>query len=166
MNDINPLQNLRIGLGYDLHPLVSGEGIKLGGILIECDKKSVAHSDGDALLHAICDAMLGAAGLGDLGTHFPDTDNKWRDLDSSKLVKLTSELIHKHAYKLINLDCTIILEKPLVAPYMQPMQQKIACLLDVSADSVNIKATRGEGLDALGRGEAIATHCACLLLRY
>ena len=160
---MNDLSKIRIGYGYDLHRLLAGEaeGIALGGILVKCDKKILAHSDGDVLLHAICDALLGAAQLGDIGKHFPDTDARWKDIPSIELLKLTNEMLRDNSYSIINLDCTIILESPMLYPYISKMQENINSVLNGKA--VNIKATRGEGLDAIGKGEAVAAHCVCLI---
>ncbi|MBE8181942.1 MAG: 2-C-methyl-D-erythritol 2,4-cyclodiphosphate synthase [Candidatus Portiera sp.] len=155
--------NLSIGHGYDLHALIDGDGFMLGGVTIPCDKKVVAHSDGDVLLHAICDALLGAAGLGDLGEHFPDTDDKWLNISGEKLVTLTLQKIKQCNYKVANLDSTVILESPKLSPYKLQMRDNIAALLEVSKSSINVKATCNEGMDAIGSNLAIAAHCVCLL---
>ena len=169
----NGLPNIRIGQGYDLHALVAGDGdgdgIWLGGILIPCDKKTLAHSDGDVLLHAICDALLGACnirGAEDIGAMFPDTDDNWKDVASSVLIKQCMEVLQANNYQVVNIDSTIVLERPLLADYKPQMRNNIAQLLGIDEDAVSIKATRGEGLDAIGRGEALAVHCVCLICKH
>lgn len=161
---MNALDQLRVGYGYDVHRLItSTEGLILGGIRIPYHKKAQAHSDGDVLLHAMCDAFLGAASLGDLGLHFPDTDNRWRNIASRQLVTHTLELVQQEGFRLINIDATIMLQEPSLAPYKEAIGRNIANLLALSPRQLNIKATTGEGLDAIGKGKAIAAQCVCLL---
>ena len=157
------MNNIRVGYGYDLHRLEKGTGLMLGGVSIECDKQIVAHSDGDVLLHALCDALLGAAGLGDIGEHFPDSDDQWKDAPGSKLVELTMAKLAPEKYHPVNLDFTVVLETPIITPHKQQMRETIAGLIGMPEHAVNIKATRGEGIGAIGKGEAIAAHCVCLL---
>ena len=154
--------DIRIGYGYDIHPLIPGsEGLWLGGIHIVFNKNIHAHSDGDVLLHSVCDALLGASCLGDIGEHFPDSDDEWHKIASSALVSRTLSLLSKNDFHIINLDTTILLQQPSLAPYKKKIAANLANL--VQCNSINIKATTGEGLDAVGRGEAIAAHCVCLL---
>lgn len=157
---------IRIGYGYDLHNLINSntnKGFMLGGVSIPSDKEVVAHSDGDVLLHAISDALLGAAGLGDLGEHFPDTDAKWLNLPGAELVGLTLQKIKQLNYRVVNLDSTVILERPKLTPYKSQMRDNLATLLEVDKSAVNIKATCNEGMDAIGKNLALAAHCVCLL---
>lgn len=156
------MADLRIGYGYDIHPLVPAkEGFFLGGIRIPYHKKPQAHSDGDVLLHSICDALLGAAALGDIGLRFPDSDEKWRNAASTLFVNHTLDLIGNNGFRIINLDTTILLQEPHLGKHKAAIADSLALLL--KSESVNVKATRGEGLDAIGKGQAIAAHCVCLL---
>ncbi len=156
------MDNIRIGYGYDMHPLIPAkEGLWLGGVHIPYHKKVEAHSDGDVLLHSICDALLGAAALGDIGEHFPDSDERWRDKASSLFIDHSLHLIHKSGYQIINVDTTILLQEPQLGKYKASIVDKLISMLQLEA--INVKATRGEGLDAVGRGEAIAAHAICLL---
>ena len=160
------MEKMRIGYGYDLHRLTPrGKGLILGGIHIPYYKQTEAHSDGDVLLHAICDALLGAAALGDIGMHFPDTEEKWRDVSSSLLVTETMSLLRTRDFRPINIDTVIVLQEPSITPYKEDMKLNIANLLDLGRDRVNVKATTNEGQDALGKSEAIAAHCVCLLCK-
>lgn len=164
----NKTPNLRIGQGYDLHSLIKGNGIILGGVHIPCDKKIVAHSDGDLLLHAICDALLGAASIKDaedIGALFPDNDPKWQGVASANILITCAALLNSNNYEIVNIDSTIVLEKPILAVYKPQMQKNIARLLKIEPGFVSIKATRGEGVDAIGKGKAIAVHCVCLLAK-
>lgn len=152
-----------IGFGYDLHRLAKGESLILGGIKIESEIGTVAHSDGDVLIHSIADAILGALGEQDIGEHFPDTDMANKNLDSSVIFEKCNELLKKHGKKLVNIDATIVLEKPKLSPYKKRIREKVAELLNMSAERVNIKATTNEKLDSIGRGEAIVVYSVCLL---
>ena len=136
--------NLRIGQGIDFHRLEKGLNLWLGGVLIPSEKGCVAHSDGDVLLHAICDAMLGAAGLGDIGHHFPDTNPEFKNIDSKILLKRTFELVKKKGYSLINTDSTVCLEKPRIAAVIPEMRSVIAVILETSPENISIKATTAE----------------------
>lgn len=156
---------LRIGQGYDVHRLVEGRPLIIGGIEIPYEKGLIGHSDADVLLHAITDAILGAVGLVDIGTHFPDTDPAYKDADSKVLLKDAFQMVKEKGYKLGNVDCTIIAEKPKMAPYIGQMRESIAKLLDAEIEQVNVKATTNEKIGFLGRGEGIATLAVVLLVK-
>jgi len=153
-----------VGFGYDVHKLADGESLILGGIKIDSNIGTVAHSDGDVLIHSIIDAILGAAGMGDIGEHFPDTDEKWKDADSVQLLKAVLELIKSRKYRLVNVDAIIVLEKPKLLPYKEQIKTKLADLLLLDPDRVNIKATTSEKMGFIGRGEGIAVHSVCMLV--
>jgi len=150
-----------VGLGYDVHKLKEEESFILGGIEIDSEYGTVAHSDGDVLLHALCDALLGATGLGDIGELFPDTDMKYKDADSTLFVKEIMQLINEKGFELINIDATIVLEKPKLKPYKEKIKNKIAELCSISADRVNIKAKTSEKMGFVGRNEGVASFCIC-----
>jgi len=154
---------MRIGHGYDVHKFGSKKPLKLGGVLVEHDCGLIAHSDGDVVLHAICDAVLGACALGDIGTHFPDTDPLYSGADSSKLLKHCIELAKERGLKLTNLDTTIVAQSPKVSPYILSMRSHLAELFETNIENINIKATTTEKLGFVGRKEGIATHAVCLL---
>ena len=154
---------IRIGHGYDVHPLVAGRDLILGGVKIPHSKGLHGHSDADVLIHAICDACLGAAGLGDIGRHFPDTDALYKNIDSRKLLRKVKEAIAEHGWKIANVDSTIVAQAPRIAPHMPQMIQNIATDLDIPQESVNIKATTTEKLGFAGREEGIAAHAVVLL---
>ena len=154
---------MRIGLGYDVHKLVEGRKLILGGIEINYNKGLLGHSDADVLLHAIMDSLLGAAALGDIGTHFPDTNDKYRGISSLTLLKEVGKLIQTSGYKIINIDATIIAQKPKMSPYILEMRKKIANTLEISLDRINVKATTEEGLGFTGSGEGISSQSICLL---
>lgn len=155
--------NFRIGIGYDIHKLVSGRPLILGGMNIPFEKGLLGHSDGDALLHAIADAMLGAAALGDIGQHFPDTDPKYKGADSAKLLGLVAALIKEKEFSPVNVDANIIAEKPKMMPHIAKMRERIAGILNLSVDAISVKARTNEGLDSIGRGEAIAAQAIVML---
>ncbi len=155
--------NIRVGLGYDIHPLVPGRKFVLGGVTIPCEKGPDGHSDGDALLHALTDALLGAAALGDIGSHFPDTDPRWKDADSKLFVEEALKSVTAQGWKVQNVDANILLEKPKLSPHKEEIRKSVADSLKILVDQVNIKGKRGEGLDAVGRGEAIAAQVVVLL---
>lgn len=155
----------RIGFGYDTHRLVEGRDLWLGGIKIDHAKGLLGHSDADVLLHAICDALLGALNLRDIGFHFPDTDPRYHNADSKILLKDTYQLIREKGYKLGNLDSTIIAEKPKINPHIPAMQEVIAELLDSDTDVISIKATTHEKTDATGREESMVAQAVALLIR-
>ena len=154
---------IRIGHGYDVHPLVAGRDLVLGGVKIPHSKGLHGHSDADVLIHAICDACLGAAGLGDIGRHFPDTDAQYKNIDSRKLLRKVKEAIAERGWKIANVDSTIVAQAPRIAPHLPQMIQNIAADLGVAAESVNIKATTTEKLGFAGREEGIAAHAVVLL---
>ncbi|CAM3895117.1 2-C-methyl-D-erythritol 2,4-cyclodiphosphate synthase [Alkalicoccus chagannorensis] len=155
---------MRIGQGFDVHQLTEGRPLLLGGIDIPYEKGLLGHSDADVLLHTIADAALGAIGEGDIGRHFPDTDPAFKDADSQKLLSHVWDLVKQHGYILGNVDCTIMAEKPKMAPYIQPMQRRIAELLEADPSRVNVKATTTEKLGFTGRGEGIAAQAVILLV--
>lgn len=149
---------MRVGLGYDVHRLVEGRKLILGGVEIPFEKGLLGHSDADVLVHAIMDALLGAAALGDIGRHFPDTDNSYKDISSIRLLGQVKEKLQLHGYTVGNIDATIVAQKPKMAQYMPEMASKIADALGVEASKVNIKATTTEGLGFTGTGEGIAAY--------
>ncbi|BAV33554.1 2-C-methyl-D-erythritol 2,4-cyclodiphosphate synthase [Sulfuricaulis limicola] len=154
---------MRIGHGYDVHPLVAGRDLILGGVKIPHGKGLHGHSDADVLIHAICDACLGAAGLGDIGRHFPDTDPQYKNIDSRKLLRKVKEAIAGRGWKIANIDSTIVAQAPRLATHLPQMAQNIAADLGISLDSVNVKATTTEKLGFAGREEGIAAHAVVLL---
>jgi 2-C-methyl-D-erythritol 2,4-cyclodiphosphate synthase len=153
----------RVGHGYDVHRLVAGRKLVLGGVEIAHDKGLLGHSDADVLLHAICDALLGAAALGDIGRHFPDSDPKYKGIDSRQLLRHVAALLQERGLRVVNVDATIVAEAPRMAPHVQAMVANIASDLAVGRDGVNVKATTTEGLGFTGRGEGIAAHAVCLV---
>jgi 2-C-methyl-D-erythritol 2,4-cyclodiphosphate synthase len=155
---------LRIGEGIDRHPLREGRPLILGGIRIESSRGLVGHSDGDALTHAICDAVLGSVALGDLGGHFADTDPAQRDRSSSEFLLEVVRLAAQRGWRVGNVDATVIAEAPLLAPHLPAMREALARSLGVAVDEVSVKATRGEGLGPEGRGEAITVHAVVLMV--
>ena len=154
---------MRIGHGYDVHPLVSGRDLILGGVKIPHSKGLHGHSDADVLIHAICDACLGAAGLGDIGRHFPDTDPQYKNIDSRKLLCKVKAAIAERGWRIANVDSTIVAQAPRIAPHLPRMIQNIAADLDIPQERVNIKATTTEKLGFAGREEGIAAHAVVLL---
>ena len=155
--------NFRIGYGYDVHQLVEGRDLFLGGIKIPHSKGCIAHSDGDVLLHAICDALLGAAAMRDIGVHFPNTDPQYKDIDSKVLLRKSQELIASKGYSVVNIDSTICLEKPKLKDFIPEMIKTIAKLLDTSIENVSVKATTTEKLGFVGKEEGIAAHVVVLI---
>ena len=155
--------SIRIGQGIDFHQLKTGLDLWLGGVKIPSEKGCVAHSDGDVLLHAICDALLGAAGLKDIGYYFPDTDNKYKNIDSKILLKNTFDLIRQKGYSVNNIDSTICLEKPKVAPFVQEMKKTISAIVEIEPGDVAVKATTTEKLGFIGREEGIEAIAVVLL---
>ncbi|MBB5356518.1 2-C-methyl-D-erythritol 2,4-cyclodiphosphate synthase [Anoxybacillus mongoliensis] len=153
----------RIGQGFDVHQFAEGRPLIIGGINIPYEKGLLGHSDADVLLHAIADACLGAIGEGDIGKHFPDTDKAYKDADSAILLQRVWELVRQHGYTLVNIDCTIIAQKPKMAPYIPNMQKRIAELLEGNVSQVNVKATTTEKLGFTGREEGIAAQAVVLL---
>lgn len=157
---------MRIGHGYDVHAFGPGDHLWLGGVRIPFGRGLVAHSDGDVVLHASCDALLGAAGLGDIGHHFPDSDPSLRGIDSRVLLRQVLRLIRTRGLQVANLDVTVIAQAPRLAPYLQEMVANLAADLELDRDRVNVKATTTERLGWLGRGEGIAAHAVTLLLAW
>jgi 2-C-methyl-D-erythritol 2,4-cyclodiphosphate synthase len=154
---------MRIGQGFDVHQLVTGRKLVIGGVEIDYAKGLLGHSDADVLLHAICDALLGAAALGDIGKHFPDTDPRYKGIDSRKLLREVAALVKSKGFAVENVDATIIAQAPRMAPHIAAMVANIAADLGVDAARVNVKATTTEGLGFAGRGEGIAAQAICLL---
>jgi 2-C-methyl-D-erythritol 2,4-cyclodiphosphate synthase len=154
---------MRIGQGYDAHRFQAGDSVVLGGVTIPFDRGLAAHSDGDVLLHAICDALLGAAALGDIGRHFPDTNARFKGVDSRSLQREVAALVKEAGYCVVNVDATLIAERPKIAPYVEAMRENIAADLDISLDQVNVKGTTTEKMGFTGRGEGIAASAVVLL---
>ncbi len=157
--------NFRIGHGYDVHRLVIGRSLTLGGVAIPYEKGLLGHSDADVLLHAICDALLGALALGDIGKHFPDTDPQYAGIDSRLLLSRTAELIREKGWQIGNIDATVVAQAPRLSPYIQQMRKNIADALELPPDTVSVKATTEEHLGFTGEGLGIAAHAVCLLFR-
>ena len=155
---------MRIGLGYDVHRLVSDRDLILGGVNIPYELGLLGHSDADVLLHAIMDSLLGAAALGDIGKHFPDTDERFKGISSIKLLEEVGKLLKENGYKISNIDSTIIAQKPKMASYIPTMRENIAKALDISLDQINVKATTEEGLGFTGEGLGISSQSICLLV--
>lgn len=155
----------RIGFGYDVHRLTEGRPLILGGITIPNNKGPLGHSDGDALIHTICDALLGALALRDIGHHFPDTDPTYKGIDSKKLLGKVISLIHENGFRLGNLDATVCLEKPKINPFIPAMQETLATILQVQTDQVSIKATTNEKMGFVGREEGVACYAVVLVSR-
>jgi 2-C-methyl-D-erythritol 2,4-cyclodiphosphate synthase len=154
---------VRIGIGYDVHRLVRGRPLILGGVRVDSEWGLEGHSDADVLLHAISDALLGALALGDLGYHFPDTDPRYRGIASVKLLESVIGMVHDRAYRLHNLDTVVIAQRPRLAAYIPAIRRNVAELLSTDFGSVGVKAKTAESLGALGRGEGIAVHAVCLI---
>ncbi len=154
---------MRIGIGYDIHKLIEGKNLVIGSVKIPYSKGFIAHSDGDVLIHAIIDSILGALAKGDIGTLFPDNDEKYKNIDSTILLKEVVEILKNENYKIINLDCNIIAQAPKMAPYINNMRENLASILNIKKEDISIKAKTNEGLDSVGQNEAIATQCVCLI---
>ena len=153
----------RVGTGYDLHRLVEGRKLILGGVEIPANRGALGHSDADVVCHAATDAILGAASLGDIGRHFPDSDQRWKDASSLELLRQAVAMIHTAGFRVVNLDVVVILEQPKIAPHIEPIRAALAPALRVPTDRVSVKGKTNEGVDAVGRGEAIAAHAVALL---
>lgn len=153
----------RVGFGFDTHQLVEGRELWLGGVLIDHHKGALGHSDADVLLHAICDALLGAAGLGDIGHHFPDTDMRWKGADSKVLLAQVITLLMDAGWQVGNVDCTLVLERPKIKPHIEAMRRAIAPLIGVGTDAVSIKATTNETLGFVGREEGVCAYAVALI---
>ena len=153
----------RIGIGHDTHRLVDGRPLILGGVHVCAERGAAGHSDADALSHAIADAILGALSEGDLGVHFPDSDPQWKDVDSLQLLSRVMWLAHERGLAVVNVDATIMLETPAIRPYVQSMSERLAEVLGVELACVSVKAKTGEGLDAVGHGQAVTAQAAVLM---
>ncbi len=156
---------MRVGIGYDVHRLVEGRKLMIGGVDVPFEKGLLGHSDADVLLHAICDALLGAAGLGDIGRHFPDSDPKYKGISSLKLLQEVDSLLANAGYRVYNIDATIVAEKPKMASYIKEMVANIAAAVQVERSAVNVKATTTEGLGFAGRGEGIEAYAVGTIRR-
>ena len=156
---------MKIGQGFDVHALIQGRKLVIGGVEIPWDRGLAGHSDADVLLHAVCDALIGAAGLGDIGTHFPDTDPAYRGIDSRKLLREVAALLASNGLRVVNIDATIIAEAPKMAPHIPRMRENIAADVGLAARDVNVKAKTAERLGALGRAEGIAAQAVALVAR-
>ena len=154
---------MRVGMGYDVHKLVEGRKLILGGVEIPYEKGLLGHSDADVMLHAVMDALLGAAALGDIGLHFPDTDPKYKGASSIKLLEHVGRLLEENGYVIENIDATIIAQRPKMRPHIDQMRENIAKALGVETDQINVKATTEEGLGFTGTGEGISSQAICLL---
>lgn len=154
---------LRVGSGIDVHQLVEGRKLVLGGVEIPHTKGALGHSDADVLLHAICDALLGACALGDIGVHFPNTDERFKDIDSKVLLRLTFDMIRERGYRVVNVDSTLLLERPKIKPYIPQMQEIIASILEVEREDISIKATTTETMGYVGRQEGVLAYATVLL---
>ena len=154
---------MRVGFGYDVHRFAENRALILGGVNIPYEKGLLGHSDADVLLHAVADSLLGAAALGDIGVHFPDTDMSYKNIDSMILLKRVSDLIESNGYRVVNLDATVVAQKPKISPYAKTMTENIAKCLNIDVSCVNVKATTTEKLGFEGREEGISSHCICLL---
>jgi 2-C-methyl-D-erythritol 2,4-cyclodiphosphate synthase len=156
-------ESSRIGIGYDMHRLVEGRKLVLGGVEVPFEKGLLGHSDSDVLSHAICDALLGAAAIGDIGAHFPDTDPRWAGASSLDFLAHAVELIAERGYSIANIDATVVAEQPKLRPYIQAMRESLASVLRIDVDQVNVKAKTNEGLESIGCGEAMAAQAVALL---
>ena len=156
---------MRVGIGYDVHRLVTGRKLVLGGVTIPFDKGLAGHSDADVLTHAFCDALLGAAALGDIGSHFPDNDPAFKDISSLVLLEKVCRMIDSRGYTLVNADATVFAELPKLSPYRKQMQKALSQNADVDPERINVKATTTEGLGHIGKGEGIGAMCVALLQR-
>ena len=153
----------RCGMGYDLHRLEAGRKLIIGGLALAFDKGPAGHSDGDVLAHAMCDALFGAAGLGDIGTHFPDTDPKWKGANSLIFLEYAGKLLEEKRFTIEHIDAVVILERPKLGPHFPAMREIVADALGVAAEKIHLKAKTNEGVDAIGRGEAIAAWVVATL---
>ena len=155
---------MRIGQGYDIHELVEGRPLAIGGVKVPFERGSLGHSDGDVLIHAVIDAILGALGLGDIGKHFPPSDDKYRDANSLDLLSEVAGMMAKAGYRIGNIDSTVIIEKPKLAPHMAAMKVALSKALDTPVGQISIKAKTAEGMGAVGEGRAVACHAVALLI--
>ena len=154
---------MRVGIGSDIHRLASGRPLMIGGIEIPSEKGESAHSDGDVLVHALCDALLGASALGDIGLHFPDTSDEYKGADSMILLAKVVDLLDAKSYGIVNVDCTLVMQKPKLRPYIDDMRASIAAVLKIPTDRVSVKATTEERLGFTGREEGVSAHAVALI---
>jgi 2-C-methyl-D-erythritol 2,4-cyclodiphosphate synthase len=159
------MKSIRVGQGVDIHQLVEGRKMILGGVHIPHDKGPLGHSDADVLIHAICDALLGAAALGDIGYHFPDTSSEFKDIDSGILLRQVCDLLSTKGWKIGNVDSTLILEKPKIKPHIPAMQERLGALMGIDSDAISIKATTNEKMGYVGRGEGVLAFASCLIFK-
>ncbi|HLH15014.1 MAG TPA: 2-C-methyl-D-erythritol 2,4-cyclodiphosphate synthase [Solirubrobacteraceae bacterium] len=152
-----------LGIGYDSHRLAAGRRLVIGGVAIEHDRGLEGHSDADVLAHAVADALLGAAGLGDIGEHFPDSDERWRDADSIELLRTVVRTVTARGHALVNVDCTVVMERPKLAPHRRAIRERLATALGLPSERVNVKASTGEGIGFVGRGEGVAALAVAAL---
>jgi len=157
------MSNFRIGHGYDVHKLENGKKFIIGGIQIDHDKGAVGHSDADVVIHVICDALLGALSLGDIGKHFPDTDEKYKGIDSKVLLYKVLDLVKEKEYRVSNVDVTILLQKPKLRNHINSMRATLSNIMEIDISQISVKATTTEGLGFVGREEGVAAHCVCLI---
>lgn len=157
------MSNFRIGHGYDVHKLEEGKKFIIGGIEIDHDKGAVGHSDADVVIHVICDALLGALSLGDIGKHFPDTDDIYKGINSKILLKKVMKLVKEEKYQISNVDVTILLQKPKLRNYIDLMRDTLSNIMEINKSQISVKATTTEGLGFVGREEGVAAHCVCIL---
>ena len=158
------MKKFRIGNGFDVHKLVEGRELVLGGVKIPSNIGCLAHSDGDVLVHALCDALLGAVALGDIGLHFPDNDNTFKGIDSTLLLKKCVEMVDNKGYEICNVDSTIALQRPKLRPHIDSMRERLAAVMNIPMEDVSIKATTTEGLGFEGRGEGVSAYATVLLI--
>lgn len=154
---------MRIGIGYDIHPLVEGRKLYIGGVEIPSDKGSLGHSDGDVLIHALCDAILGAIGAGNIGELFPDTDERYKDAKSEIFLERVKEILDEKGFEIVNIDSVVILEKVKLSPFVSSIRENLASILKISSDKISVKPRRNEKFDAIGRGDAVACFVVVLL---
>jgi len=157
------MSNFRIGHGYDVHKLEEGKKFIIGGIEIDHDRGAVGHSDADVVIHVISDAFLGALSLGDIGKHFPDTDNKYKGIDSKILLQKVMKLVKEEKYQISNVDVTILLQKPKLRNYIDSMRDTLSNIMEINKSQISVKATTTEELGFVGREEGVAAHCVCIL---
>ena len=157
------MSNFIIGHGYDVHKLEDGKKFIIGGIEIEHYKGAIGHSDADVVIHVICDALLGALSLGDIGKHFPDTDDKYKGIDSKILLQKVMKLVQEEKYQISNIDVTILLQKPKLRNYIDSMRDTLSNIMEINTSQISVKATTTEGLGFVGREEGVAAHCVCIL---
>lgn len=161
--DFDFIDFMRIGIGSDIHRLAAGRPLVIGGVRIPADFGPVGHSDADALSHAIADAIFGALAAGDIGTHFPNDDERWKNADSREFLRYAADLVRKNSYEIINIDSTVHLERPKLKPYIETVRDSLAAVLDIDIARISVKAKSGEGLDAVGDGRAIRADAIVLI---